>query len=770
MMENTDIAAILMSQATLGDPIRYANLMRATKSEEIESLREMLPKMKTQLEVFERTAKQAKELRKQVSGEGYARRRKDAKKVFGGLDQQKDQFRGPGVDISLLLSSHYENVTVMYNTLVQGAELICNARMISFDDSVSEFAKGLGDNKDQLGEDRLKALLNKADDAKKDTLQNLAMEQRVNQGAQTSFVHGLSMLERVAKQYEDYLLSQSRLFEAYYERLRHRHANGTVIASYLGEPSVTLTDVSIMVWENIDRVGEIEDGHDANEISAFTLHRAYSMIDAAKHGEVWPWVVDPGKQLLSWANSALPTVNAVKAFVVNVKQMLGESTWRQIGIDPTKSLEEFTSVVESLDLNQVTQRPAERAYSKTERFMMEHQNTSIQKVADMLVTGEGLQVIVDEIIKLKVEEHNFFVNENSFYVCRIGAGNPFGGEAPGSIEIIPGEKPNANLDNIWGGGFGEIRDFIAGMQTAKKWSPLFLSTSPSGSTDKNNVLLVGPQGCGKTQVMRALGADDDSVAIFAVGSDFLTCWMGEAQKNPKRLFDEAVKLHKSSGRPVHILIDEIDMVLNDDKNSGSRVNLSLEFQNLMDGVVAYPGISIWGATNHPKRIPTPMLRRFAKVMVVGELDQESRTTILRHYIEHFLPCGEGFSDEQYDRWSTRFAGATGDVIRKAVDEIWLRLIRGYVTDHETSAEKVLEFITEQYGDNFEVTELTDEDGLTIRNMIGETSVVTVDLVEECISHLLSNFAVQQQIKVARDTYKNAALLLERQKTDASLGF
>jgi hypothetical protein len=769
-MENQDLAAILMSQATLGDPIRYANLMRATKSEEIASLKELLPKMKNQLEVFERTAKQAKELRKQVSGEGYARRRKDAKKVFGGLDQQKDQFRGPGVDLSVMLSSHYENVTNMYSTLVQGAELICNARMISFDESVDTWAEGLDKSQNELGEDRLKALLSKANEARSDALQNLAMEQRVNQGAQTSFLHGLMMLERVAKQYEDYLLNQSRIFEAYYERLRHRHANGTVIADYLGAPSVTLTDVSILVWENIDRVGEIEDGHDANEISAFTLHRAYSMIDAAKHGEVWPWIVDPGKQLLSWANNALPTVKAVKDFVVGVKQMLGESTWRQIALDPDKSLSEFTSVVDSLALEQITQRAPEQAYSKTERFMMDHQNTSIQKVADMLVTGEGLQSIVDEIIKLKVEAHNFFVNENSFYVCKIGTGNPFGGEAPGAIEVIPGEKPNAALDNIWGGGFGEIRDFIEGMQTAKKWSPLFLSTSPSGSTDKNNVLLVGPQGCGKTQVMRALGADDDSISIFAVGSDFLTCWMGEAQKNPKRLFDEAVKLHKSSGRPVHILIDEIDMVLNDDKTSGSRVNLSLEFQNLMDGVVAYPGISIWGATNHPKRIPTPMLRRFAKVMVVGELDIESRVTILRHYIEHFLPCGEGFSDEQYNRWAIRFDGATGDVIRKAVDEIWLRLMRSYISGHEASAEKVLEFINEQYGDNFEVSELTDEDAQTIRNMIGETSVVTVDLVEECISHLLDNFAVQQQIKVARDTYRNAALLLERQKTDSSVGF
>jgi len=769
-MENQDLAAILMSQATMGDPIRYASLMRASRSEEINEIRELLPVIKKQLEVYEIVTKKAQEFRKQVSGEGYAKRRKDSNKIFGGLDQQKEQFKGSPIDMSIILSSHYSSITDIYSTLVQGADLICSANMISFDESVETWSKELQSSSDELGELRIKALMGKASDVKKDMLQSLAMEQRINQGASTNFIRGLSYLERVTQMYEDYLLVQSRYFEGYYERLRHRHSNGMVIAEYLGNASVTLTDVSLLVWQNIDRVGEIEDGHDVNEISAFTLHRALSMIEATKAPDVWPWIVNPGEQLLSWAKVALPTIIAIRQFVISIKQLLGESTWRLIGTNPTSSYNQFVSVVESLALNQITQRSPDRAFSKTERFMMDHQNTSIQKVADMLVVGGGFQEIVDEIIKLKIEEHNYFVNENSFYVCKIGTGNPFGGEAPGAIEVIPGEKPNASLDNIWGGGFNEVREFIDGMQTAKKWAPIFLTTSPSGSTDKNNVLLVGPQGCGKTQVMRALGADDDSVSIFAVGSDFLTCWMGEAQKNPKRLFDEAVKLHKSSGRPVHILIDEIDMVLNDDRASGSRVNLSLEFQNLMDGVVAYPGISIWGATNHPKRIPTPMLRRFAKVLVVGELSESDTVTILRHYTETFLPCGEGFSDEQYLGWASRLKGATGDVIRKVVDEVWLRLMRSYIQEHSEEAEKVLEFISGEYGDNFDISELKDEDRETIKEMISNVTVVTSSILDECVTHLLDNFAVQQQIKVARETYRNAAAMLEKQKRDESLGF
>lgn len=778
-MEN-NLAAILMSQASLKDPVRYAKLMEATNSKEILEMKERLPEMKKQLEVYEQTAKQAEEFRKQVSGEGYAVRRKDSKKIFGGLDQQEAQSRGPVVDMSVILSTHYASITRIYSVLVEGATLITSSKMVSFDAGVEKMESDLSDNVGNLGESRLKALMSKASEARNDALQSLELEQRLNLGSTTNFIQGLACMEKIPKMYEDYLASMSRLFEAYYERLRYRHSNGMVIVNYGDNPSVTLTDVSLLVWGNIDRVGEIEDGHDSNEITAFTLHRAHAMIEAAKASQVWPWVVDPGSQLMGWAKNALGTVVAVRKFVIDIKQGLGESTWRLVSTSPQDDHDNFIDVVESLDLSQISQRPPERAFSKTERFAMNHKNDSIQKVADMLVTGDSFQTIVDEIIRLKIEEHSFFVNENSFYVCKIGTGNPFAGEAPGAIEVFPGERPNVNLNKVWGGGFDEIRDFIRGMQVAKDWSPLFLSTSPSGSTDKANVLLVGPQGCGKSMVLRSLaskyeGADgeisNDSISIFLVGSDLLTCWRGEEIKNPKRLFEEAIKLHKSSGKNVRILIDEIDAVLNKDTGPNSGSNLSLEFQNVMDGVVAYPGVSVWGATNHPEKIPTPMLRRFAKVLIVGELQVEDSVTILKHYTETFLPCDGGFSDEQYLGWAEKLSGATGDVIRKAIDEVWLKLMRDYVRDHEDKATLILDFIKESYGEQFSVSELTQEDRETIKNMVGEDAVVTAESIDNSIDKLLSNFSIQQQIRVAKKTYKNAEKLLKsHNKHKKSFGF
>jgi hypothetical protein len=766
-----DLTSLLLSQATMQDPIRYANIIRATKSDTMAELKARVVMLREQLGSSERSFKSASEFRKHVSGDDYARRRKKMKTVFDGLDKQPDNIYRH-VDVSVLLMEHYNHLVGLYRNAVHGIEMMTSANIVTFDNAVDEMVGGLNGVTDELGEDRAEAIINKLKDSSKDAMQSLAMEQRMNMGATTSFLRGVQVLGGVSSKYVGFLRSMSQLYEQYYERLRYRHQNeGVEIVPLSGSPSVTLTDVSMMIWENIDKVGEIEGGNDINEVSAFTLHRANTMVGATKRPEIWSWLLRPSREILIWAEEVLPMVSSLHELSLSMRQMLDEPVWEQKLINPKDEFDKFKDIIESLDLTQITHKDPDQSLTKTERFAISHRNKSIKKVAKLLVYGEGgMQELVDSILKLKIEEHKFFVHENSFYVCKIGTGNMFSGEAPGQLEVIPGEKPYASLDHIWGGGFEEARDFIGGMEDAQKWSALFLATSPSFSTDKNNMLLVGPQGCGKTQLMRAMGAAKDSVSIFAVGSDFLTCWSGEAQKNPKRLFDQAIKLRKSSKMPVHILIDEIDMVLNDDNTSGSRVNLSLEFQNLMDGVVAYPGITIWGATNHPKRIPTPMLRRFAKVLVVGELDQEQRTQTLTHYLTHFLPC-EDFTDAQWSDWASKFEGATGDVLRKAIDEVWLRTIRTLISESPEEALKIVDFIKEEYGANFDVSDLNDQDRLTIKDMVGSSIKVTADVVDASVEHLLNNFAIQEQIQKCKDTYKNAAKLLNQQRRSSTgIGF
>src|SRR5690606_21942832 len=114
------------------------------------------------------------------------------------------------------------------------------------------------------------------------------------------------------------------------------------------------------------------------------------------------------------------------------------------------------------------------------------------------------------------------------------------------------------------------------------------------------------------------------------------------------------------------------------------INLTLEFQILMDGIVDYPGISLWGATNNPEKIPMPMIRRFNLVEIVGELQSEDRIELLQMFLS-YLPQNN-FDKKEWDRASERLEGATGDVLRKICDHIWRSKMNHFVQNYPDAAE------------------------------------------------------------------------------------
>jgi SpoVK/Ycf46/Vps4 family AAA+-type ATPase len=357
-------------------------------------------------------------------------------------------------------------------------------------------------------------------------------------------------------------------------------------------------------------------------------------------------------------------------------------------------------------------------------------------------------------LERKAELRKFFHEENSFYVCKIGAGNSFTGQAPGALQVIPAEKPIGNIDHILGSNFDEVREFAQSIESASKWHDLFKATSPSKTADKANVLLIGPQGCGKTEVMRAIGADKNSISIFAQGSDFETCWKGEAEKNPKRLFEEGLKLTRDSGKHVHFLIDEIDAVLNNDQTYSGKTNLSLEFQILMDGVVTYPNLSVWGATNNPHRIPMPMIRRFSKALVVGELTQTDRIKLLKMFLGR-MPIEKNINDLKWNDWSNKLEGATGDVVRKVADNLWRKKMNHFVTTKSTDAESVLKQLHAE--GPFSVEKFDRE---KFKATLAPHVSITAEDIERSVKETLSNASIVREIKTAVETYRAAKEFLD----------
>ncbi len=592
-----------------------------------------------------------------------------------------------------------------------------------------------------------------------DDMQMLMLEMQFNLPIINQFIAAMGRVDGLDEQLSRFANDCLNEFESYYNKLLNRHRTTGIKV----HENALITDVALAIYDNVDKNGEIQDGTKPDEISAYSANKAKVLAQAVLTFR--EFVVRPlhFQSMLVEQMRALEQVagafTKLKSLVREFKEILG------VTIPPARHYKPVNAYIEEfllLDFSSLTYKEPDVMFTREERFNLNFQDETLSKIVNLIISKANATELVEYILNRKAELKRFFQEENSFYVCKISNGNPFGGEAPGALKVIPGPRPLADLDEIVGSGFGSIKEFLNQIETAEKWHDLFVATSPSKTGDKSNVLLIGPQGCGKSEILRAVGGDKNSIGIFAQGSDFLTCWMGEAEKNPKRLFEQGLKLQKESNRHVHFLIDEIDMVLNNDQTLSKSTNLTLEFQILMDGVVQYPHISIWGATNNPQRIPIPMIRRFHKVAIVGELTQDDRLKLLKQFC-HFLPV-KGFSKENWQEAAKKLEGATGDICRKVVDQIWREKMSDFVVKQPKEAEKLISQLNK--AGKFEVSEFkSDERGQLVKDLTPHVQVTPED-VDRSIKEHLENFAIQKEIEVAVNTYKAAHELIENLRRKA----
>ncbi|MBU1113478.1 MAG: ATP-dependent zinc metalloprotease FtsH [Candidatus Omnitrophica bacterium] len=175
----------------------------------------------------------------------------------------------------------------------------------------------------------------------------------------------------------------------------------------------------------------------------------------------------------------------------------------------------------------------------------------------------------------------------------------------------------------------ELEEVIEFLKDPKKFQRL-------GGRFPKGVLLVGPPGCGKTLLAKAV-AGEAKVPFYSIsGSDFVEMFVGVGASRVRDLFEQAKKSAKMENKGCIIFIDEIDAV-GRQRFAGvggghdEREQTLNQLLTEMDGFQTEIGIIVMAATNRPDVLDPALLRpgRFDRHIVIYSPDIQGREDILK---------------------------------------------------------------------------------------------------------------------------------------------
>ena len=223
---------------------------------------------------------------------------------------------------------------------------------------------------------------------------------------------------------------------------------------------------------------------------------------------------------------------------------------------------------------------------------------------------------------------------------------------PSAIREVFLESPNVHWEDV--GGQSSLKThLIEAVEWPLKYPQLF---EKGGVNPPKGILLVGPPGCGKTLIAKAVATESQTNFISVKGPALMSKWVGESEKGMREIFHKA-----RQAAPCIVFFDEIDALVPTRSAGSSDSHVSerilSQFLAELDGIDELRGVLVLGATNRVDMLDAAVLRpgRFDQVVEMTMPGEKDRAEIFSVHLRNKPLAG----DVSCDDLATKTVGYSG---------------------------------------------------------------------------------------------------------------